>query len=410
MLSPNTQKDLFALAFRFRKAHIWSILTEGQLFALQLMDGSVGYCHIAGHSGPPASLSIYPGKPGFTSLYNMMRAGAPASDNDMFLRQYTLDQKCVRCMFSNESDATADQVREVLRYSRLLRVRVARSECFPHFEKVVPMHCPAPINEEMDASLLMQALRAGLALAVRFQKRKLSPLILPPIRTPTDLVPYLVLSDASIGGYDVKTIRLPGLVETVLPPLPAISADTIKLLNACAPSGVWDCGIAFKQLHALENGLDCIPSVPVVLSSEGILPLQGEGILEKQQDKMQREFLDSMIRLGKKPEVIRLHPSDLHAQNFFRQMANLLDVPVVLQESLPELNQAIRTVTREDELNGPDAITRRLCKLFLDLDMDSLRHAPPKLQETGRNLFRTEHPAVTKEVQDKIRASLPFWD
>ena len=157
-----SKKELFDLAYEFKRTKIWNRIYENDLFAVKLGD-EIAYCSIMGLQGEHIALGMYIGDIGFTS-YRRIATRMGNNLNDL------LEQECVQCALDEEEDMTEEEIEEACSYLKSIGKRML----FPaaHFMRFDRYCMPCGIKKSSDWEAIATGLRVVLKIS-SMRKEKL---------------------------------------------------------------------------------------------------------------------------------------------------------------------------------------------------------------------------------------------
>ena len=414
MLSEDTKKTLFDLAFQYKKRKIWKRLTDQDLFAVQLPDGEIGYCCVMGMEGQHCALSVYVGPSAFSTYLSILRSHSFDPNDQAFMIAGSIGQDCLQCIFEDDDFASEEQIKEARLYAKLLHVRITAPFRFPHFDRFYPIQRPQSVSDEEDAAWLMEVLRAGIFIGDLFQQRQQSRLNLVHFYGPPTEIPLLTPSDSEPGGFAIGSTLLPEYMDPPLPPMPPIDLVTLSKLKKCKKSGVWDCGLVYFINTIIEDkDPNFIPCSPLMYDreTETLVTAYNVGDIEREPETMFRDFVQRVAANGRLPTRIRVHPFDVRCKMFFSAFAEQLRIPLTVSEDLPELNDAILDLSASMATDGgEEEFFEEFSAFVLDMGLEGMRNAPQALQEVSRSLLALDPPTIPNKVKDIIREAQKYWN
>lgn len=243
---------LYELAFACRKAKLWKILTDSEIFALSLPDGETGYCCVTGLAGEHLSLALYTGDEGLDNLRILFDLHE-SEINPLRAQEMMLSQNCLQCSFESRDELSPEELSGVRAYARAHGITLRGANAFPQFVRYRASHVPTPAAGDEDAARLCALLEASLAVSEKLRdmpRETLGFLEAPPYDR---AVPLLVPSD---GGYVWSTRPLPARQPFTYPePLWTDEILTVKLKKK-KPRGLWLCDVMMLPMPAMDHSED----------------------------------------------------------------------------------------------------------------------------------------------------------
>lgn len=151
--------EILQEAFDFRKAELWNLLDNTDLFAFRLSDGEIGYCVVLGYNEDQYMLNLYRGRKGLTSYFKTF------VDNDAyyayqdFINMY--DQHFLSCNFVQAAGLKEQTKRRIRSYAKKNGRSICRDKGWPDFTTVKPGRMLIGLHNEEDVSDMTEALRVA---------------------------------------------------------------------------------------------------------------------------------------------------------------------------------------------------------------------------------------------------------
>ena len=400
MLSEKTKKELYKLAFAFKRTKLWETLGELQIFAVPMPDGQTGYCSVFGQKEAGFSLSLYIGKRGFSNFYDIIqldRGELPVDDAIQWV--YVSNQDRLQCMFRKKEYASKETVQEAMDYAKILHRRLTRPFPVPQFERFAPGHRPTPITSEEDAACIMEALRATVFLADSI-RRGSAPVLILPFQAPDSQVLLMTPDAAMPGKYTFSFTQLPGYQPPEIAKPTPIDEFTAARMRKFPISGSWQGGIAFLFPYAMPGREETyIPTVPIILDENGgTLPLLEFGEYDDHPTEMLRKTVEFILSQEKRPKQIQVRRGDLRGCAFFGCLAEAMQIPLIEEDELPDLNDAIMNLSMGDENTFKEDLDK-ICNALRTLDYEEMKEQMP-------GFFMLLEQLMTPEVQEMLPADV----
>lgn len=335
--------DMLAVAFQYREMELWNSLADNDIFAFRLSDGEVGYCCVMGNGGEHFALGFYRGQKGFNSYLMTIRMNSLfVSPVDMCDMMSTMDY--INCDFMQAADMNAKAKKIIRRYAETHGLKINRSKGWPDYTRHVPGKISDGIVRAEDASDIVEAMRAAIAVAEALKKH--SPFELGfdeegeyPTLEGGKQVPYLIPN--ADGSYDWSTTELPASLPIEWPE-PLFGNDILanKVKNFSEISGLQ---LRAFYLPAMDNGKsDEIPLTTMLLCMDavggGVFPVLDANMGENQEPAILTELANWMCNNGHKPNQIEV--ADNRTELLLKDFCRRCDIPLVRRQELKELEEA----------------------------------------------------------------------
>ena len=346
---------LYDLALRFRREKLWKKLSDMELFAVRLPDGSTGYVSVTGMAAKHYALILYEGDKGLESMRISTRAAEEDILSDMYYAMFS--QECLQCSLESRSFIPDDEYEEACRYAASRKIQFRGSNAFPRFLRFRKGREPWPVDPEGEENLLA-ALDAACEVSrvlgeKRGKKEELGFL-------DGDLynreIPLLTPAD---GGYSWSKIPLPP-ADFLEYPAPDMKND---ILAAKARRerhfGIFAGDLVCMPVPAEKEG-DPVPFIPMlallVEVQSGISICLGtvlEG--ENSEDAIFSAFIrDGISKMGHLPAEfwVANDRTELYYSDFCRRTG----IRLVRKQQIPELKEAVESMyeyflSEEDNLD-----------------------------------------------------------
>ena len=193
--------DLYEYAYQFFDSKLWKKMYEGELFAIHLPSGQLGYCTVLGNGGTHFALNVYKGSSGLSSLRRMLES----IDEDERIAFF--QQDCYVVSFEEKDLLSPEEQVLAHEYCKLKKRKKQRLN--PHFQRLEPNYMPRTIPVgHRDMEILLDALRVVCGLAELLKTHTKAQLLLNPIALNTDGDRYAVLAPASGGKVKIPVYTM----------------------------------------------------------------------------------------------------------------------------------------------------------------------------------------------------------
>ncbi len=406
MLSEETRQELFDLAYRYRRTRLWKKLRDQQLFAVALPEGETAYCCVMGMDDQHVALGVYVGQQGFASYFRMLDTAAPdpADDDGYFSYLPALEQDCMQCYYDDGEYMTPEEVDQARQAARQLHIKLKPPLRYPCFSRMRPMRRPGPLEDEKEAEIMAVCLRAAICVNGLLEDRKISiPFTYRPGR------PLPLLTETAPGKFRVSADATPASVDIQVPRPSPLDEFTLTRLKKCRADGTWICALYIFVNGSSEDDPMALPAGPVAINADTQMAVPATPIrnYEGNPDGLFREFVSGLINLKTRPSKVVVHSCDLRGQAFFGTLADQLGIPFETSDSLPELEEVLdglAAMSKRPEITDAqmDELIRTMCEMILQTPLPQLCEMPDDIQNLAASLLNTDHPAVTREVRDKV--------
>lgn len=251
---------LYEAAERFKKAALWTVLTETDVFAVA--DGeSILYCHAqkAENSVTTVKLSkeyaqfgnglaVYEGDSGLLSYYKSMRLRREKAHTGCILVEADFSQSCLKCTFEEREWLDDTDYMDVKRCGLTYRGKAA----WPKLRRHQPL-CYSEHIAVTDIHKLITALNAAVFFSIEVKRCGYSSLCTTPGAVP------LVMSEED--GYCLSSLTLPDVEEHFTAPVFTNTKDIKDLSSRIASGETLYCGILCPPI-AMTDPLYRTPHVP----------------------------------------------------------------------------------------------------------------------------------------------------
>lgn len=337
--------DMLAVAFQYRDTRLWEVLTDGDVFALRLSDGGIGYCCIMGNGGEHLSLGLYRGSKGFSSyLKTISMSDMRPSGIEWNEMLFSLD--LIKCDFVQAADMNANTKKMIRKYVEANGLKIQRSKGWPDFTRHLPFKMPSEITFEEDACDMVGALRAAVAVAEELKHRTPASLGFDedgdyPTMNGGKVVPFLIPN--AEGSYDWTTTELPAFLPDEYP-TPKFKYDIPAFTLKKQPAiGIWQMRYIYMPtpIDGAENEIPYLPGVLVCMDAESGMLFPAVFSLDGKKDEYDQILLslaNDMIAGGNRPRIIEV--GDERTESLLKNFCVKCGILLSRKERLPELENA----------------------------------------------------------------------
>jgi hypothetical protein len=326
---------LYELAFAYKKTKLWERISDSQLFAVELLNGEIGYICIMGMGGEYRAVGIYLGDEGLQSYRAISKADRFLM-SEMSFEEYLMCQKCLQCVFEAKDELSEQERQETLHYARRHGVRLAGKMAYPRFVKYQPYCLPWSLQTKEEEDVLCQALEAAIEMARLLKDKNWKEIGLNMVHEASVRIPMLKKQEQ---GYVLgKTVLLEDKPEKWPEPRYCndISAASLKKMKK---QGTWECEI-IRIPEPVQDNPEEIPAFPVVFlavkSGEGmVLPIKLVKHYEKEPEILLNLVMEAFLDLGICPKELKVQDNRTFA--FAKVFCKKLGVLLSREEQLPDL-------------------------------------------------------------------------
>ncbi len=399
-------EKLYELAFEYKKARLWKILWDEEVFAVKLSGGRIGYLSVVGARGEGCALALYIGEAGIGSFRAILEADRMFMLADDF-QECLLMQDSLQCSFEKKDYLTLGEQEEAKQYARSHGVKISGKNAYPQFLRYKPYHCPWYLQTEQEQQDLCEALEAALEMARLLEEKKPSELGLQRVNAQTEEVPMLEWEN---GKYELKTVPIPPKKKQEWP-MPKVMNDiAIANLKKIKKSGVWECGLVRCPEPVQDEG-DEAPFYPLILLAvnqvtEQILPVAPVAHYEENPEELLNLFLDALLQSNACPKEILVR--DQRSYDFVKAFCARLKVKVSKREALPALEGAEYAFFERFGMDGKEGMENaiQILNAILDLDPEDLKELPDEL--VAQLKIMVDQGVLPEETAERVNQIFQF--
>ncbi len=377
---------LYQLAFAYKKTKLWKILSDIDVFAVNLSGDRIGYVNIMGFSGGPCALGLYIGEERFNSFRRIALADPQALSREEF-QERILHLDCLQCSFEKKDTLSDDEYAAAKAYAHSHGIRIAGKNAYPLFQKYTPNRFPLPLKSEDEQSDLCQALAAALELSRLLAETSKEDL---GVENITSASAKTLLLECNGPKYALGKTPLPREFEPSFPAPRARNEIALASLKKMPKSGIWECAI-IRFPQPVQDDPEESPFFPMLLlaveSSSGYMlnvppVLDYDGNPEELLNEFMRALLEEQIR------PIRLKARDKRTFAFAEEFCKKLKIPLNLDENLPALFEAEEEFLARFDTGWGDQLgeIQELLDKLLELDEDQFHEIPNEIMNLLESL------------------------
>ena len=346
--------SMLEAAFNFRNAEPWKDLTDSDIFAVMLSDGTKVYCSIMGHGGMHHALCIYIGDAGFSTFLMTLAADRMKPIEGMLA---SIEFDCINCDFMQAKDMD-DEVKEVIRdYAKRKSIKIPRKNGWIDFTRHTPYKGQWHITNDHDAFVAEEALRAATFFAKEFEGKSYTDVNLDPMGqypTPEGGKQIPLITTDETGAYHISVTTTPPLMayEYIKPEFD--NDILIRLIKAPKKGGDLECRLQHLPIPVTEKGGDEPDIMGLLLlvdkaSGEVVQPLSTHDYPYNVQ-KLLAEFAMGMSSLGLNPKQICV--SDEKTYNLIEDFCRKCGILLVKVKSMPQTDEVCMTLLHGMMMQG----------------------------------------------------------
>lgn len=295
---------LYELAFAYKKAKLWRVLWDNEIFAVRLSGGRIGYCSVMGAAGEYCALALYVGGRGFQT-YRTLASGSFKGPDPAF-QEVLLSQDCLQCAFENKDELSDAEIEGVRRYARAHGIALRGRFAFPQFVRYQPNRLPWPLMGEEGQADLCEALAAGLEVARRLAEQSKEGLGLRELNDDAESVPLLERRGA---GYVWSRTGLPDAAPASYPVPSVVNDISAAKVKRMRKTGIWECQI-LRFPQPVQDSPEEAPYFPVLLlavdsGAEYMLPVELSAHYDEEPEELLELFAQALLNENACPAALR---------------------------------------------------------------------------------------------------------
>lgn len=379
-------KEMYDLAFAFKKSKAWEIIFEDEIFAVKLDGDRIGYCCVMGRDGEHIALSLYVGDEGFSSYLDLLLID-PEQIEDCQIGDIML-QDCVQCALENRDDLSPEEVEAVRAYAKERGLALRGAHSFPMFTRYRTYYHPWFVDDPTDQRDIMCALEATVALVKYLKDYDKDQIGLKPLYYENQKIPMLVKDK---GRFVINYTETPAPTEKTFAEPDMVNEVQIAKLKKQKQAGTVEAEIV-RMPSAVRESEDDIPYFPancmLINKSSGLMlrPAYAENA-EYDPNEMLQSVLEVFVNAGVYPKRIEVRTEE--TETVLRPLCEKAGIKLTVVEELPQMDELFDSLEDDYEeiMDGdidPDglmgALDGALSELASMTDED-LRQMPPELAD-----------------------------
>ncbi len=332
---------MYNLAFQYKETKLWQKFHDGELFAVKLADGEIGYCCIMGMMGEHNALAIYAGEEGYQS-YCVLRNLSVDNATLQKIEEWASSQSCLQCSFENRDMLSDEELEEVRCYAKANGKTLRGRNAFPQFTKYRLGRFPWPFDSALDEERICEGLSAAVALAKMLREYSKEDLGVISVDMNPKKIPMLSLDD---GRWIIKYTTLPD--PQIHYPEPKFTNDVIAArIKRKIKAGVWECG-TLRIPHAVrdEDHEDAAPYYPLALVYVDLNnEWMQEPILSKEEEP--QEMLNKFAKqlLDEKTAPRKIYCGDGRCFALLKDLCSRTGIQLEKTDKLEAINDVIEDI------------------------------------------------------------------
>ena len=402
-----TRDDLYAAAFRYKKAKIWKLLWDSEVFAVKLKSGEIGYVCVMGKNGEYNALGLYIGKEGFES-YRLMADMNCFSGSVFREREWLLRQKCLQAALQNKEDLLPEEVDEARAYAKKDGIRLSGKNAFPQFIKYEQGCHPWKIKTQEDMAALHETMEAAVLLADTLKSRKPEQMGIVSINRDTEEVPLFSVESGKLVQKGFAP--LPAMPEERYPYAKAENQIALAAVKKLPKKGIWESEL-IRLPEAVQNDPEETPYYPLMLilvesKSRFLLPIPLLGRDETDAQSMLQAFAEACKSYKVRPQEIRCRDERTYAllKDFCEKSGMKIGVHKGRMKALDDAQAELWERMAPENEEEYEASIDDMVDMILSLDEDEMQMMPEPLVEQLRRLIA--HDVFPKDIAAKLEKKL----
>ncbi|MBQ9008990.1 MAG: hypothetical protein IJ088_06635 [Clostridia bacterium] len=357
---------LYERAFAFEKLRLWELMTDDQIFAIQV-NNDICYISIIGLMKQHFALGVYVGDEGLRTFYRVNQN----SINEDEKRIAAMSQNNIQCAYLSKDALTPEERKPVRAYAREHAISMKNAR-YPLFLHVSRYQRADDISKDHECDILLNAFDAALWLGPEVISGQIS---IPHLRTNAKTIPLLIRD-----GSEFRVTSTPAVSYEIIP-FPVGHTDETRLVNQTrklTQSGRWACKLILINETYPADGVEgeFFPwkLVTYDLKNRREIVIRKCRDYENRTDVLLRQVMNAMLELNKRPESILV--SDIRTNAFLSEWCRDQNIPLLSGEMPDELDTLINASLYEKELvrnDVPEEFKRSLYFFLLASDEEVLK-------------------------------------
>ena len=380
-------KELFDLAYGFRKSKIWKTFFEDEVFAVTLPDGQIGYCYIMGRSGEHMALSVHIGGEGFTTYRKIREINQFTASPETLMTQ-----DCIQCSMEKKDMLSDEELKGLKAYCQ--QSGISFRAPFPQFTRYYPYCVPWHVTEQSDLAAIETALRVVMEMAKHDKKelglravdarldgeeyiltreeimRQFDMLMKEEPEEETVTVPLYSLAD---GRLSITRIPLPPRQERKLEAPTAFNEVMLRRLSRLHQDETLQCEV-IRLLKPVDGEPPYYPAVLMAAVDDGMIlqPVFGDKAVYDS-NEMLEAFLQTLVQSNIYPKKIAVRTEETEV--LLHEFCQKAKIRFAKQKTLKLLDEAVDNMMEhlysEDKEEEPDPV-----EILRQMSVEDIRLLP----------------------------------
>ena len=390
-----TRDDLYEVAFRYKKAGLWKKLWDGDLWALRLKTGKIGYISIMGRNGEYNGLGLYIGEKGFMSFRRLTKADEYIGD-EIKRHELLLSQNCLQLSLENKDYLMPEEVDEVRDYAKRHGIKLAGKNAYPQFIKYEPGYHPWKIVTDEDMESLHDAIEAAIMMANCLEKDSPSKLgIMPFMNVEEESVPLFVIQNGDLIALGRTTLPADKNGSEVYVPF---ENDILTMsLKKLKRNGIWEAEYVRVPQPVQENS-DEAPYYPMMIMviesiSGYLLPVKIGDVKDDKKNLL--SFAECWNKEERLPQKILCHDERTYAllKDFCDKTNTEIELYEGFMQALEDAKSSIfghmlNSDPVADDMGNTLDFMDELCDMLAYIDHNQLNEMPKSMISDIKDLMR----------------------
>lgn len=397
---------LYELAFKYKKTKIWKKFWNAEIFAVQFLDGEIGYIHITGMAGYYNSFEVYVGEKAYTTYMNILNSYSVSS---LFYQEVMLQQDCLQCTFSNKDNLEEDEREEVIQYARKHGIMLRGRNSYPQFKKYQPGYVPWKLEKEQDEEYLSETLMAIIELAKILETKSLRDIGIKVVNSNTDTIPLIEFKN---GKYKISNIDLPKTM-----PIKYIVPDVFNDINVAKlknikQSGTWECELVQYPMP-IQNTPDEVPHFPMIFlavesDTKFIMPIPPVEHFKENPGGLIDIIVDTFLAQNICPKFIKVR--DERSYHLLKVLCKKLKTKLKIESELPLLDDVEDTLMHHLEKSEEEKMQdiMNILNKVLELDDESLQSLPDIVTEQLKMIVKNN--ILPENISQRLEEVFDFTE
>ena len=403
-----TREKLFETAFRYKKAGLWKVLWDSELFAIKLKDDKIGYVSIMGKNGEYNGLGIYIGDEGFSS-YRLLQNLDPYMLSEYKYRETVLQQNCLQVAFGSKEDLPPEELEETRIYAKEHGIRLSGKNAYPQFIKFDPGYFPWKVQTDDDMEALYEAMEASIMLAEVFTTTTPEVIGIIPVTPDETEVPLFERRGDQL--HTIGLIPLPPIKEEKYEYIKATNDVAIAGLKKLKQQGIWEMEF-IRMLEPVQNNPEEVPHYPaLILAAEKesgyMLPVPLVEFAEKDPKKLLDEFAKAWKLQKIRPKEVRCRDERTFAmvKDFCEKIGSKVSIYTGEMPALDEAEEALMDKTLGQDPEEAISQLEKVIDEILGMSRSELNMIPqPMIDELKMLIEHEVFPEdIAKELKNKLK-------